>query len=362
MVGDYVRFRDRDAPITEEGLIFRVYGYAHPPGFCVCDLEYAPETVYKSVDPRSLRERDGKRFYKFYFDGGLNFVKKRFPRYQFFYRPLRTHLVGLAEEQILEMRRPDERLRLIFDSDREDALVQALRELLMKIFEVSKLEISDFGIFGSIMHDFYNPKYSDLDLVVYGRKQLLELMEALNALYSDAGSGFENEFGRWDLSMPPLHWRFKYYSKAEYGWHQRRKTVYALYKSAGLKRTVKVEFEPVRRWSEIINEYADDERIKSLGWVEATVRILDDSESFFMPSIYPVEALRIGKRFKNVDVERVVSYVEEFRMQLKEGEEGIVRGRLERVSSRKGESHQITLSYGPSYFKQVLKLLPGKEL
>jgi len=360
MVSDYVRFRDRDAPITEEALIFRVYGYVHPPGYCVCDLEYAPEKVYESVDPRSVRARDGKRFYKFYFDGGLNFVKKRFPRYQFFYRPLQTRLVGLAEEQISETRRPDERLRLIFDSDREDALVQALIELLMKIFEASKLKISDFGVFGSIMHDFYDPKYSDLDLVVYGKRQLLELMEVLEDLYSDTGSGFQNEFEGWGLSMSPLNWKFKYYSIAEYGWHQRRKTVYALYKSADLNRTVKVEFEPVKRWSEIANEYADDERIESLGWVVATVKILDDSESFFMPSIYPVEVLRIGKRFKNVDVERVVSYVEEFRMQLKEGEEGMVRGRLEKVSGRGGEFHQITLSYGPSYFKQVLKTAPSK--
>lgn len=356
-----MRFRDRDAPVTKEGLIFRVYGYAHPPGYCVCDLEYAPETVYESVDPRSVRERDGKRFYKFYFDGGLDFVKRRFPQYQFFYRPLQTRLVGLAEEQMLEIRRPEERLRLIFDSDREDALIQSLRELLMKIFEVSKLKLRDFGVFGSIMHDFYDPTYSDVDLVVYGRKQFLELMEVLNGLYGDAGSGFENEFDRWDLSTPPLHWKFKHYSKTEYSWHQRRKTVYALYNSEDLKRAVKVEFEPVKMWGEIANGYVDDERIRNLGWVEATVKILDDSESFFMPSIYPVQVLRISKRFRNVDVERVVSYVEEFRMQLKEGEEGIVRGRLERVSSRGGEFHQITLSYGPGYFKQVLKLTPSKR-
>lgn len=361
-VGDYVRFRDRDAPVAEEGLIFRVYGYAHPPGYCVCDLEYAPETVYESVDPRSVRERDGKKFYKFYFDGGLNFVKRRFPQYQFLYGPLQTHLVGLAEEQIMEMRRPEERLRLIFDSDRKDTLIQTLRELLMKIFEVSKLKVRDFGAFGSIMPDFYNPKYSDVDLVVYGKKQLLELMEVLNGLYGDAGSEFENEFERWDPSMPPLHWRFKHYSKVEYGWHQRRKMVYALYKSTDLERAVKVEFEPVKRWSEIANEYADNEKIKNLGWVVATVKILDESESFFMPSVYPVEVLGISKRFKNVDVERVVSYIEEFRMQLKEGEEGTVRGRLERVSGRRGEFHQITLSYSPGYFKQVLKLLPSKEL
>jgi predicted nucleotidyltransferase len=51
----------------------------------------------------------------------------------------------------------------------------------------------------------------------------------------------------------------------------------------------------------------------------------------------------------------VVSYVEEFRLQVETGERVVVRGNLEEVETRNGSFHQITLSYGREYFDQVLK-------
>ncbi|TEU09830.1 hypothetical protein E3J20_05405, partial [Candidatus Bathyarchaeota archaeon] len=74
-----MRFRDRDAPITDDGLIFRTYGYDHPSDSCFCDLEYAPETLYRSDDPRAVRDGLPKKYYKFYFDGGLKFALNRDP-------------------------------------------------------------------------------------------------------------------------------------------------------------------------------------------------------------------------------------------------------------------------------------------
>jgi len=35
------RLRDRDAIISKEGLIFRVFGYNHPEKALICDAEYA---------------------------------------------------------------------------------------------------------------------------------------------------------------------------------------------------------------------------------------------------------------------------------------------------------------------------------
>ena len=100
-------FRDRDYLISKEGIIFRVYGYIHPPNQGVCDVEYAPESIYHSSDPRAIRylclddgrEREN-RFYKFYFDGGLRFVQEKYPQYQVNYRPLNSKLVGLDEDQV----------------------------------------------------------------------------------------------------------------------------------------------------------------------------------------------------------------------------------------------------------------------
>ena len=84
-----------------------------------------------------------------------------------------------------------------------------------------------------------------------------------------------------------------------------------------LEREVRIEFEPVRRWDEITNEYPETLSIRELGRVEAVREFISGDEGGFMPSIYPV--------------------------------------RLEEVETRNGSFHQITLSYDRDYFDQVLK-------
>jgi predicted nucleotidyltransferase len=116
---------------------------------------------------------------------------------------------------------------------------------------------------------------------------------------------------------PPTHWNFKRLSKEDYGRHQRRKRIYAVHDAEFLGREVKIEFEPVRRWDEITNEYPETLSIRKLGWVEAVGEVVSGDEGGFMPSIYPVM--------------------------------------LEEVETRNGSFHQITLSYGREYFDQVLK-------
>jgi len=58
-----------------------------------------------------------------------------------------------------------------------------------------------------------------------------------------------------------------------------------------------------------------------------------------------------------LDQERVISYVEEFRMQAERDEEVYVEGNLEQVVSSRKTFHQITLTYGPRYYEQALKVL-----
>jgi hypothetical protein len=53
---------------------------------------------------------------------------------------------------------------------------------------------------------------------------------------------------------------------------------------------------------------------------------------------------------------RVFSYMEEFRQQAQENETVIVAGNLEEVVSPKGSFHQVTLTYCPRYYEQVLKV------
>ena len=347
-------FRDRDAPITTEGLILRTYGYDHPHDSCFCDVEYAPETLYTSEEPKALRDGRGIKYYKFYSDSGLRFIRDRFPQYQIPHRSLGRQLIGIRADQLGGIVKPDLKMKELMISQ-TDALSAEATDIIDAICDASDLRPEDFGVFGSLAHGFHNEKYSDLDLIIYGKRQLKELQSILSELYKEGV--LINEFDSWTPAMPPMHWNFVNYSKSEYGWYQRRKLTYALIESEILRRPIKIEFEPVRRWEEIDNEFDKTLKIDELGRVEAVVEIQEDDESGFMPSIYPIKLKKIDKQVDPIDVTRITSYVEEFRLQVRKGERAVVRGNLERVESTNGEFYQIVLSYGTDYFDQVLKAI-----
>jgi len=353
-----MRFRDRDAPVTPTGLVFRTFGYDHPTDSCFCDLEYASEKVYRTDDPKALRDGLPTKYYKFYLDGGLNFALSQEPPYRILHRPLNRMMVGVRAEQLSHVVRPGERLEELLATN-GDPLIEATREVLGLVTDRSNLKPRDFGVFGSLAHGFHKPRYSDIDLVIYGIEGLKELRMTLKGLY-DEGS-LRNEFEDWTPEDPPNHWNFTNYSKEEYGPSQMRKLIFAKYNSEGLGREVNVEFEPVRKWDEIDNEYETTERIEELGRVQAIGEILSDDEGGFMPSIYLVELKEIDADVDPDQIRRIVSYVKEFRLQLEAGERVLIRGNLERVETKDEEFHQITLSYGPNYFDQVLKSIGAQS-
>ncbi len=169
---------------------------------------------------------------------------------------------------------------------------------------------------------FHTPLFSDVNLVIYGKEEIRELRATLTELFK--GDSLRNEFDDWTPLDLPAHWNFKHLSKEDYGWHQRRKRIYAVLVAELRVREVKIEFEPIRRWNEITNEYPETLSTRELGRVEAVGEVVSDDEGGFIPSIYPV--------------------------------------RLEEVETRNGSFHQIALSYGQDYFDQVLKLALSEKM
>jgi len=350
-----LRLRDRDAIVTSEGLIFRVYGYSHPPKAFICDPEYAPPNLYKSKDPKAYRAKGRRVCYKFYGDEGLQFVKRNFPKYTIWHEPLGRKLVGVRQEHIKETRRPSKTLHSLLQGKKADLLLQALRSLLDMVLDRTSLSQGDFGVFGSLLNNFYHPSFSDLDLIVYGSKSLRRLTETLDTFHGEADSPLRNEFDD-PNSVEDKHWKFVNFSLKEYVWHQRRKQIYSLFHDWKSGRIIKAEFEPVKSWEEIHNEYNAKTRIRRLGWVKIIARVTDDREGGFMPSIYRIEPVELGEGTKVEGVERVVSFVEEFRMQAKRDELVYIEGNLERVETAKPH-HQIVLTHGRRYYEQVLKVI-----
>ncbi|MHA1271237.1 MAG: nucleotidyltransferase domain-containing protein [Candidatus Helarchaeota archaeon] len=350
------KVRDRDAPISPEGIIFRAYGYYHPPNSCICDVEYAHSRIYQSKDPRAPRiSKTEGTFYKFYADGGLNFVKEKYPQYLIFYDPLQNKQVGIEKSQMKELRKPDDKLKTLYSNDPPDLLIELLIEILEIIQDHSQLKSKDFGIFGSILHEFYHLNYSDIDFIIYGKKNLIELREVLDDFYNDKNFPFKNEFENISSETIPKHWYFKNYSIKEYIEYQKRKIIYAIHKSKKFKRSIKLEFEPVKNWNEIIEKYDTSLKIERVGWISAIGRIIDDSNGYYIGGICPVEIEKVIKGPKVDNIIQIVNYIEEFRGQLISDDSFIIEGNLEQVIEKDSKYYQITLTYGKNYDYQVLK-------
>ena len=348
--------RDRDGILTREGLIFRVFGYSHPPNAYICDAEYASAKIFTSNDPRAPRTGGNMLFYKFYNDEGWKLVSARFPQYMVFHEMLGQRVVGIKQTDIAEVRKPEERLQALIKAEAKDELQDATQRALNIVLQHSSLSTTNFGVFGSMLHGFHHPKLSDIDLIVYGVKENAKIRETLATLYADTRSGFKNEFGS-DDAMKGKKWRFKNYTVKEFIWHQKRKQIYGLFNDAKSGRTIKTEFEPVKAWSEITSEYDPRSRILRKDWVKITARITADYEAPFIPSIYGIKPLKVltGSR-DALEATRVISYMEEFRAQAQEDETAIIEGNLEEVITPKGNFHQIALTYCPRYYEQVLKV------
>jgi predicted nucleotidyltransferase len=355
---DRLSLRDRDAILTREGIIFRVFGYNHPPNAYICDAEYASAKIFQSADPRAPREGKDQLFYKFYNDEGMKLVAKKYPQYLFFHEMLGLKLVGVNKNVIEEVRKPEERLAVLLKSGSTDKLLRAMQRVLNMALENSGLKTSNFGVFGSMLHGFHHPKYSDIDFVIYGKTENAKMRQNLKELYSRNDSGLSNEFES-DEAMNDKRWLFKNFDVQDFVWHQRRKMIYGLYDDRATSgRIIKAEFEPVKAWSEITSEYDPEARITQKGWVKIKARITDDSDAPFIPSVYGIQPLDVFSGTRDaLEAVRVFSYMEEFRQQAQKNETVIVAGNLEEVVSAKGSFHQVTLTYCPRYYEQVLKVV-----
>jgi len=336
-------------------LIFRVFGYSHPSNGYICDAEYAPASIFKSSNPKALRNHKQELFYKFYEDEGWKLIQKEFSQYRFFHEMLQTRVTYVGTGNIAKTRKPERKLRSLIEAEPTDNLVSALQDVLRFVAQRSTLAPSSFGVFGSVLHGFHNSRFSDIDFITYGRQNVAKLTETLRELYADSSSHLQNEFHD-EEPIKSGPWRFQNYTTKEYQSHQRRKMIYGLFTDQRTGRTIKTEFEPVKDWSEIKNEYDSETRIIQKGWVKMTASVSDDKDAPFIPSVYVIEPLHVlNGTHRGIEVVRIVSYMEEFRLQAVTDEKVYVEGNLEEVVTPKKSYHQITLTYCPRYYEQVLK-------
>jgi len=337
-------FRDRDFIETAEGMLFCVIGNVHPAGRVVAYLKYVP---YLSQGTRTKWSKDGVmygRILPFYSAMGvkdtMNYLKKHYPEYVVYDSYRSIELIEVPWSKVKTHFKPEERLREMLSSPRDELEKLAL-ELVEELSEETRVSLSNFGVTGSILLKMHNLAYSDIDLVVYGQRNSWIVRDALKELLHSErkphislpkGRVLE-EWSREIVSHHPLSLReaMTLYSKCK--WNR------AIFKGRPFSiHPVKLENEVSERWEDKVH--------RPLGLVKVKARVVDASESIFMPAVYAVDDVRVLEGTPPPrPVTRIVSY-EGLYMDLAEpGEEVIAFGKLEEVEDlRLGDVYcQVTI-------------------
>ena len=94
---------------------------------------------------------------------------------------LGLNLVGVKDSDIMEARKPEVRLQGLLEAGPTDELLAAMERVLRHRIENSGLKTRNFGVFGSMLHGFHHPKFSDIDLIVYGKKENAKMRKTLRS-------------------------------------------------------------------------------------------------------------------------------------------------------------------------------------
>jgi predicted nucleotidyltransferase len=337
-------FRDRDFIESVNGLIFCVIGNVHPTSRVVSYLKYIS---HYSSTVRTKWSRNGVmygRILPYYSAIGvkntMDYLKENYPDYVVYDKYRSIELIEVPRHKIKTHFKPEERLREIIDSPKDELEKLAL-ELVQELAEETNISLGNFGITGSILLKIHNLKYSDIDIIVYGQRNGWIIRDVLKNILQNEKKPF--------FSLPKGE-MLEEWSKEITSHHslsfEEAKILYSKYKwNRALYRGRQFSVHPVKLENEVEEKW-EDKIHKPLGLVKVKAKVVDASESIFMPAIYIVDDVKVlegasppGK------ISRITSYEGLYIDLAEPGDELIAYGKLEEVEDQKlGEKYyQVTV-------------------
>ncbi len=320
-------FRDKDFIESVDNLIFCVIGNVHPQSEVISYLKYVAS--YES-GIRVKWSREGKMYGRVLphysalgFKEVINYLKQYFPSYVRFDEYFNTELILVPKQKIKVHFKPEDRLREILSNPR-DELESLAAELIDIISTESGVETRFLGISGSILLKMHDVRFSDIDLVVYGRANALKIKHALIELLDGELKGFSRPKGRilelWAKDIVRIHPLSLTEAIRHYG---KERWSRALFKGRQFSvRAVKLESE--------VDETYGSRVYRPKGLITIKCKVKDASDSMFLPCKYVVWECKVIEGPK-IEVREVVSYEGLYSDIASEGEEILVRGKLEEV-------------------------------
>ncbi len=308
--------RDGDTVVTQENLIFNVFGYEHPKEHVISFPKYIPLKFKDIFGIRFLKRiwsfnglemiRAEKLYTAENYQAFLKTFRMNFPDYVYFC-PLRgKEIISVPLSHVKKVFIPNERLKTLIRSKSRDELQETAIELIQLISDESGVPIEDFGIHGSIALNMHS-KESDIDFVIYGGRNFRRIEAAVDNLVKEK----------------VLSYIFK-----------NRLDIARRYK--GRYRGKVFMYNAVRKLNEITTKYGEYVYIP-IAPVKFRCKIKDDSEAMFRPAIYRIENYTpIDDKSeipKEITPKIVVSMIGCYRNIARKHDEIEVSGMLERVKN-----------------------------
>jgi predicted nucleotidyltransferase len=343
-------FRDRDFLQTSEGFFFCVVGPLHPPERVISYIKYVPSES-------GIWGKDEKKFsrilQKYTIPNLLetfSYLETNYPHYLFHSPVDNITITAVPHQNIAEHFKPEKKLSQLRQALQLDSLQQKLVRFTRFLEETSGVPEESFGVTGSLLLDIHQPKFSDLDVTVYGAKDSWLLHKALS----------ENR----DSETPMK----RLGGKALKEWCIRKAKQYPLSPAEALKIYERkwnlgvfedkwVSIHPVKLESEVTGEYG-----KSIYHPcgQATIRavVRGNTNCLFLPSVYQLEEVEVLEGPLLGRVTEVVSYESLYDSLAENGETIQAKGKLERVTEKGSsrEHYRVLVGSPEGKGKEYIKL------
>jgi len=345
-----MHFYESSIITTKDGLHCQVYGNEHPIDRILVKPKYIPtnkiicdDLNYRFISGKKMNRLNlwtDKKALKEYLvkfkEAYTNYVfKSQFHDKErlFFGIPIdnieRVYFprTGLSELMSMPKDSLDDHLKTVYD----------FVQFLLK----GDLRIKDLGLTYSTLMGHYVSKISDINIVVYGKKNFWKLMRHLEVAEHPLLKWKEKE--QW-MKFYNKRNRFKIFDPDQFLIDMQRKksegyfndTLFVIF-------AVEKEEETWFKWGE--------EKYESLGLVEVQGIVTDNFSSVVRPGFYGIKDSKIINNEKiDVDVKKIVFYSRDYCMLAYPGEKINACGLLEKVIPKTGESYyRVVVGYFDAY-------------
>ncbi len=320
-----IRAREGDLIETYDNLIFDVKGLIHPPDRVIAYVRYIQ-------DPSGDRQRKNILYKKVYsLSEREKLLESKYSQYLYYDPIFGERLEGVPIKCLSILYQPSKKVLELLKTPTSDKVEKKAIKFVQCLHDTSRVPLEKLGLSGSILLGLHTKK-SDIDLIVYGRKNCLAMHKTLKQLMKEEKSHVS------PYNLDDLKRLYSFRSRdtqmplEDFLRIERQKFSQGKYKDKDFFIRFLVD------WDEVNEKYGDKKYIP-MGNARIKAKIVDASNSIFTPCSYQISKTEILEGNKSHLIKEIVSFRGRFCEQAVEGETIIAQGKVEKTIEKDKKQH-----------------------